>query len=325
METSDQIEKLNKIFYGAQDEYLKNNDFLDKCTGPIINRDKVECLITTGPTTNSNSNKSIEITFTLPTCSVKNFSINLKSSSIKKIVLIVGGQRFDSLNGEFFKLLYYIYDIPEFDDNGYTNIPFYHWKIGIPSLEYHNVQLYIVLNDLNEFNESWITYFIPILRENKKIILSFNRCEQLEDSKELKVVTYQVQYYGITSIKKINFNHPVFYLALDKDISELKLKFVKFNDVYKLEHGNWGKRILVPPTHPDDVYYLTLKRVKEIGEYSLFSFVKNLQDYNHSINFFNIMNSTNIENEIKGEFNIIGVSSQPALFLSGMGGLAFSK
>jgi hypothetical protein len=301
----DDISILHKEFYGIQNKTLTKMDKYSVCYGDYITTESANLLFNVSGDNLLKGNIKIKKKFSFYKnngITYKNNSIvfkNFRLSSIKGIEYIninIGHNRLDSIPIDIFDTMCHIYSISKNSDDGYINIPAYVFIAGYPELEHHQIDFELIfnkeyssktsINDLGKFSFRYDIYS-SLIKENERY----------------EFLTYQIStchtYNNTGKSSSIFFNHPVFYLFIkDLSLKTLKLKF-------------------------NDKFILNIERKSLIGEYSVFSFVENLKDDGHSINFSRI-DKSEILSDIKID-EIYSVCSQIPTYCNGMSSIKYSK
>jgi hypothetical protein len=141
------VKDMKEFYFGAQDEYIEKFK-------KIMFYDDIEYLKTETVCATKISHYHFNKTVTLnqSKCKlIKNVRVN-DLSNIKRIVLTIGGQYIDTVYPEIFNALRKIYGMSN------DEIPIYLFKIGIPYLNWHQVDLEFELIDRNKNDNIYVTY-----------------------------------------------------------------------------------------------------------------------------------------------------------------------
>ena len=144
------IRRLNQKFYSVQNQYLDDNKSSIVNT-PLYNPNNFvrykQCPLY------GNGNM---VVLTMDN-SANEFATNIPLDLIESIKLEIGGQRINKITPKDFSVLYYIFNIPEKNENGNTILPIPGLIHGIHRLEYHEIKIIFEFKKLPFEN---ILYFI---------------------------------------------------------------------------------------------------------------------------------------------------------------------
>lgn len=286
------VKDMKNFYFGAQDEYIEKFK-------KIMFYDDIEYLKTeTVCATNGAYYLDKTAILNQSKCKlIKNVRVD-DLSNIKKIILRIGGQNIDAVYPEIFNALRKIYGMSN------DEIPIYLFKIGIPYLTWHQVDLEFELIDYKKNDDIYVTY--DVYNHDEK-----HYTEEHNDNN--KVYTYLIpdEKFIYTTQKDTNFikkknklmlclNHPVYYYILHKDVVD-------------------------PEFILDNKFKLKLLKTDEADDYNIYTLTKSLDDMSdYGINFSKIDNPiliTNTENPV----DVYCVCGHILRIASGMAGLAFSK
>ncbi len=204
----------------------------------------------------SGQNIIFRIPGTRPGFVFKDFSIDVPFDLINDVSLRLGSQIVECLKPEWFDVLHFAYEIEK--TNG--RLPFYLGKVGLVGAVYHTIDIVVNLKvGMRRFS-----FFTPIQPNFK---MNFNKYTSLlSQTPTIEMVYYQTNRVSWGGRRLPTMNHPVTHLFIDDDLSHLELS------VHGVGTSGISKVII-------------LRRIKQIGCYSVFSFVSSLDDYEHTINF----------------------------------------
>jgi hypothetical protein len=304
LSTSQHIYRVHKEFYGIQNESLNKLNKDTVCYGDyihtetikpifnVINDTELKGVILIKPQIrhidNNIRNKIASVAF-------KGFRIS-STEGIESINIIIGTyNRLDNIPIDIFDTMCHVYDIPTKNNDNFINIPSYISVSGCPGLTYHNLEFELVFNKEYSSKNS--------ITELNKFYFKYDVHYSSRHETERNIyLTYQISSsYLYNKSPRIHFNHPVFYLLIkDPSLKTLKLRF-----------------------NNNEVFIINLERKSLIGDYSVFSFVDHLKDFDHSINFSRI-DITEIMSDIKTN-QIYSICSQEIAYANGMACIRFSK
>lgn len=210
---------------------------------------------------------------------------------IEHIILYIGGVKFDKFYGDFYKQLQNLYEM--------KNIPFYIFKNGLISQQYHEFEIDITFKNKE-------THDVKILVDKYK------NCEL--SNRLYKFSTYQNYNFYIQPNKCDNkiydnkftvINHPVYLFISNKKIKNIKL-IININVDSEPEEFNLKQ---------DENLIIHLTDNKDLNYFS-----------NYFLNFSKIHSyKLKFDCDNYNNLKIIAINSHPVRMMNGMIGLMYSK
>jgi hypothetical protein len=288
------VKDMKEVYFGAQDEYIEKFK-------KIMFYDDIEYLKTeTVCATNVAYYLDKTAILNQSKCKlIKNVRVH-DLSNIKKIILRIGGQNIDAVYPEIFNALRKIYGMSN------DEIPIYLFKIGIPYLNWHQVDLVFELIDRNKKDKIYVTY--DVYNHDKKHYIEVSKGDDKEkvntylfpDEKFIYASQIHKEYTEENNKYPFILNHPLYYFILHKDVVNPEFIF-------------------------DNKFKLKLLKTDEADDYNIYTLTKSLDNMSeYGINFSKIEITKLITNTEK-PVDVHCVCGHILRIASGMAGLAFSK
>ncbi len=306
------INWLHQVYKGVQDE----SPNLKKNPKPLYS-EFIENIVITGRITLDKCNNCC-IVFEIPggrigeEFIIKDFSVDTPFDLINSVTLRIGNNNVDKMDRRWFDVLHFVYDIEKPRDGGY--LPFYaSSKLGLVGPSQHNITVRVdILKQCGIPPESKFT-----MNFNKYTSSSPPRIPWFADNAETTTsVYYQTHDLFIRSTNlRVILNQPTTHIFVAGDIPQLKMTF-SYCNIDKEEKG---------------IQEVVLDKIKQIGGFSVFSFVSALDDFEHSINLgrvdiVRITNDDLVEDELEpGWISGGAINTQELMYGRGMYAVKFSK
>ncbi len=192
---------------------------------------------------------------------IKDIAVNIAFDLIDNVSLRLGDQIVERLDPKWFDVLHFVYNIEKADGR----IPFYLGNMGIPLAYYHTVEIIVTLKE----PIGLLAVQTPNLNFKKYNRTPPSLLQTVPQTRTRHHITNERAFCQSSMVSRIDkrfyIKHPVTHLFVAGDLRHLELSVVG-------RDSGTPKRIV-------------LGRIKQIGHYSLFSFVSSLDDFEHTINF----------------------------------------